>query len=51
MMWALVFMATSGRIIPEYVELYQSRTECVSHIPKTESFFQSTMAYCVPVSK
>lgn len=49
MMWALIFMATTGRVVvPEYVEIYQTRQECVAKIPQT-GFLQMARAYCAPI--
>ena len=51
MMWALIFMTVIARNpIPDYVELYQTRQECVVKIPKT-TWYGYTAGYCVPISK
>ena len=48
MLWALIFMTTSGRTyVPEYVELYETRKECVAKMPESSWF--SKHGYCVPV--
>ncbi len=48
MMWALIFMVTSGRTYaPEYVELYETRKECIEKMPKSSWF--ERRGFCVPV--
>lgn len=50
-MWALIFMTINVRHpIPDYVELYQSRQECVAKIPKT-TWYGFASAHCAPISK
>jgi len=48
MLWALIFMSTAKFPIPEYVELYQTRQECIAKLPKERLFF-SASAYCAPI--
>lgn len=50
-MWALLFMSVNVRHpIPEYVEIYPTRQECIVKIQKT-TWYGHTPAYCAPISK
>lgn len=50
MMWALIFMSTARFSIPEYVEVYETRQECISRIPK-DRFMGVPAAFCAPIEK
>lgn len=50
--WALVFMLCGrGPCTVEYVENYNSRAECVKHMPVQTGLFNSQRAVCAPISK
>jgi hypothetical protein len=49
MNWALVFLTCVRMCQPQYVELYQTKEECMKQVdPK---LFQTTTTYCVPVAR
>ena len=48
-MWALVFMSVARFSEPQYVELYQSKKECMSLVAPG-GFLKTTTSFCVPVA-
>lgn len=50
MNWALVFLTCMRMCQPQYVELYQTKEECMKQAPDPK-LFQTTTVYCVPVAK
>lgn len=49
--WALIFMTCARVCTPQYVELYQTKAQCIAKMPKDKPMFASEFQYCVPVAK
>lgn len=51
MTWALILMVCQRNCIPNYVEVYPTKAECVAKVDKDKSIFYSPRSYCVPIVK
>ena len=48
-MWALIFMTVTRFSEPQYVELYQTKQECMAQVP-VNTIWRANTLYCVPVA-
>jgi hypothetical protein len=49
--WVLVYMICAGRCEAQYAIPYETRGECVRHIPKQEGMVLKEKYVCIPTSK
>jgi len=49
--WVLVYMICAGRCEAQYAIPYETRGECVRHIPKQEGMVIKDKYVCIPTSK
>lgn len=50
MQWALIALQCYRACVPQYVELYPTRTVCESKIAKDDSWISSRRMYCTPAT-
>lgn len=49
--WALVFLMCQRLCMPQHVELFSTKVECVAKLPKDESWIARQQYQCVPAVK
>lgn len=49
--WALIIMLCGRTCVPQYVEVYPTKTACEVYITKQGGGFSREDRYCVPIVK
>ena len=50
MYWALLVMQCYRACVPQYAELYPTKTACESKIAKDDSWISIRRMYCIPAA-